>query len=295
MKKRFLPFINRRFAHSVGMPTCGAENLPEVDFDFCDPEIKESEIQRIFLRKINSEDFTDWTQPEEWNTRVSETSLDADAIRCLTVVADKPAPNAPKRTISQGRTVTPRKEHTINFTIDEVTDANHAFISALQTGKRFKMNYETAGGYMFGGNTSIACEINGEMLLPRGAGEIMTYAGTIFWVSPETEERCISPIFGETVLGSDSLDTTVLFADDATPTVGDVDFVLAGGTDAVALFRFNQIEPATGAALVMTVKVGGVLKLTANMTTDFVSMPFIFRDALGVDHSGFIASGDVLF
>ncbi len=118
MKKQFLPFVNRRFVHSFGMPTCGAETLPVVDFDYCDPEIKASEIQRIFLRKIGSADFDDWTQPAEWNARVSETDTGIDAIRALTVIGDKPAPNAPKKLISSGRNVVPRKEHVINFTID---------------------------------------------------------------------------------------------------------------------------------------------------------------------------------
>lgn len=295
MKKKILPFINRRFVHSVGMPVCSGETLGEVDFDHCDPETHSSEIQRIFLRQVNSTDFTDWTLPEEWNTRVSETSTDPDAIRALTVTGDKPAPNAPKRNISGGRTIVPRKEHTINFTVDEATVANHQFFSDLKGGKRYKANYETAGGRMFGGNQGIPVEVMGDMILARGQGELQVYVGTLFWVSAETEDMCTSPIFGETVLGSDSLDTTVLFAADATPAVGDVDFVLAGGTDAVALFRFNQIEPTIGVALVMTVKVGGVLKLTCNMTADFNGQPFIFRDALGVDHSGIIAAGDVNF
>ncbi len=295
MKKKFLPFINRRFVTSSGMPVCADETLGEVDFDYCDPETHGSEIQRIFMRQINSTDFTDWKQAEEWTERVSESSTDPDAIRALMVIGDKPAPNAPKKLISGGRTITPRKEHTINFTVDEATVANHAFFSGLKGGKRYKINYETVGGRMFGGNQSISAEVQGDMVLARGQGELQVYVGTLFWVSPEIEEMCISPVFGETVLGSDSLDTTVLFDVDDTPIVGDVDFVLDGGVDPVALFRFNQIEPATGTPLVMTVKVGGVLKLTCNMTTDFVTLPFIFRDALGVDHSGFIAAGDVLF
>jgi hypothetical protein len=295
MKKKFLPFINRRYVHSVGMPVCADETLGEVDFDFCDPTVATSEIQRIFLRQINSTDFTDWTQADEWNTRVSETSTDADAIRALMVIGDKPTPNAPKKQISGGRTIVPRKEHTINFTVDEATVANHQFFSDLKGGKRYKANYETSGGRMFGGNQGISVEVMGDMVLARGQGELQVYVGTLFWVSAETEDMCTSPIFGDTVLGSDSLDTTVLFASSATPTAGDVDFILASGTDPVALFRFNQIEPTIGAALVMTIKVSTVLALTCNMTADFNGQPFIFRDELGVDHAGIIAAGDVNF
>lgn len=295
MKKKFVAFINRRYVHSFGMPTCGAETLPEVDFDYCDPEVKQSEIQRIFLRRTNSADFNDWTQPDEWTTRISETDAGANAIRALTVIGDKPLPNAPKKLISSGRYVIPRKEHTVNFTIDEVSDANHDFMQAVENNKRYKMNYETMGGFMFGGNQSIECEVNIEMVLARGAGEIMVYQGTLVWVSPNTEERCQSPIFAETVLGSSALDTTIDFTGSGTPAHGATSFILVGGANAVAKFRYNDINPTIGGALVMTVKVGGVLKLTVTTTDDFATLPFSFTDIGGVTHTGFFAAGDVLF
>lgn len=273
---------------------CVGNDLPEVDFDFCDPEVESSEIGRIFIRRPNSTDFTDWTQPIEWNTRVSEDSADPDAIRALTVIADKPLPNAPEKAISGGRTVRPRKEHTVNVTIDEVSDANHDFMKSCEGGIPVKFNYE-AGKYMFGGNQSIAAELQLDMVLNRGAGEIMTYQGTLKWVSPTTEERCLSPIIGETLLGSVSLDTTIDFTADATPVHGASDFVLAGGVDPVAKFKYNDVNPTFGVALIMTVKVGGVLKLTCNMTADFDTQPFIFIDTAGVSHSGIISAGDVLF
>jgi hypothetical protein len=294
MKKRFLPFVNRRFVHSVGMPVCAGNDLPETDFDYCDPEVESSEIGRVFIRRVNSADFSDWTQAEEWTTRISENSADPDAIRALTVIGDKPLPNAPKKIISGGRTVIPRKEHTVNITIDEVTATNHALMQATEGGMEVKFNYE-AGKFMFGGNQSITATLTLEMVLARGAGEIMVYNGTLFWVSPTTEDRCLSPIYGETVMGSTSLDTTIDFTADATPTHGDCDFVLAGGVSPTAKFRYNDINPTYGVPLVMTIKVGGTLKLTCNMTADFNTQPFSFTDTAGVTHTGFIAAGDVNF
>lgn len=296
MKRTFLAFVNRRYVHIGGTPSCAAESLPPVDFDFCDPEVKLSEITRIFLAKVGAADFSDWTQAEEWEQRVSETETDIDAIRCLTVIGDKPAPNTTKKDISGGRKFNTRKDHTINATVDEVTPANHAFLQAVESGKRYKMWYETAGGFMFGGNSGIAIEISGDMLLPRGAGETMSYAYVITWVSPTTEQRCTSPIFGQTVLGTVSFDTMVTFADDATPSQGACTYALAGGTNAVAKFEYTDINPLVDTGgIVMTIKVGGVLKLTCNMFNDFLGQPFRFTDALGVSHSGVIASGDVLF
>lgn len=295
MKKKFLPFINRRYAHVVGSPTCGAETLPETDFDFCDPQVALSEIGRVFIAKIGAVSFTDWTQPDEWALRVSETEMDMDTIRPLTVIADKPAPAKTVKEISGGRKFTTRKDHTINFTIDEVTDTNHAFIQYIENTKRFKMWYETQGGFMFGGNNGITVEMSGDMELQRGAGNIQVYNGILTWISQLTESRCISPIFSETLLGSIQLDTTISFATDATPAHGSSDWILVGGTSAVANFQYNDINPTIGAALVMTVKVGGVLKLTANMKADYDGQQFKFKDIGGVTHSGIIHAGDVLF
>lgn len=294
MKRKFLPYVDRRFIHNPGMPVCVGQELPSVDFDFCAPDVEASEIGRIFIRRENSANFTDWTQPGEWTTRVSENSADPDAIRALTVIADKPLPNAPKKVISGGRNVVPRKEHTINITVDEVTAANHGLMQATETGIRLKMNYE-AGKFMFGGNQGIGGTLQLDMVLARGVSEIMVYNGTFFWVSPHTEDRCLSPIYGETVLGDASLDTTIDFTTDATPTHGDSDFILAAGTNAVAKFMYNEINPTIGTALVMTIKVGGTLKLTCNMTMDFNTQPFTFKDTAGVSHQGIITAGDVLF
>lgn len=297
MKKRFLPFINRRFAFIPGMPVCVGDDLAPVDFDYCAPEVESSEIGRIFVRRVNSTDFTDWTQPIEWTTRVSEDSTDANTIRALTVIADKPAPALTKKAISGGRTIVTRKDHTLNVTIDEVTDANHAFMQSAETGITVKFNYE-AGKFMFGGNQGITGLLQLDMVLARGAGEIMVYNGTMTWTSPATEDRCLSPIYSETLLGSLSLDTTIDFTADVTPAHGSSDFVLVGivdSTSAVAKFRYNDVNPTFGVPLVMTIKVGGVLKLTCNMTADFNTQPFIFIDRAGVSHSGIISAGDVLF
>lgn len=295
MKKKMIAFINHRYVSLSGSPVCGSESLPETDFDFCDPTIAASEIQRIFIRRISSTDFTDISDPIEWTSRMSETSTDADAIRVLTVIADKPAPAATTKDISNGRKVITQKVHTINYTIDDVSAANHALIQFLETGKRFKVNYETAGGFMFGGPNSIVAEITGDMVLARGAGEIQVYQGTITWTSSTTENRIQSPIFGETVLGSDTLDTSVLFATDATPTNGECDFILAGGVSAVARFDYNTIDPTFGPDITMLVKIATVLKLTANMPAEYEGMPFVFKDIAGVTHYGIITDGDVNF
>lgn len=295
MKKQFIAFINCTYIHLGGMPTCTTEVLPETDFNFCAPEIDLSEIQRVFIAKVGAAPFDDWTQAGEWNTRMSETDTTIDAIRPFTVIGDKPIPTKQVKDISGGRKRNTRKDHVVNFTVDDVSDANHAFLQAVENGKNFRMWYETAGGKMFGGNSGILCEVSGDMALNRGNGEIAGYQYIATWAKNTTEDRCDSPIFGQTILGSEELDTMIDFTADATPNEGSCDFILVGGVNAVAKFQYDDINPTIGVPLVMTIKIATVLALTCNMTADFAGGQFKYTHTTGTVYEGIIAAGDMNF
>lgn len=109
MHNPYLQFVNRRFIHSVGSPVCTDELLPQTDFNFCDPDIKLSEIRRIFLSKMSADEFTDWSDPAEWALRISETATGRNTIRPLMVIGDKPLPNATRINISMSRKYTSKK------------------------------------------------------------------------------------------------------------------------------------------------------------------------------------------
>lgn len=171
--------------------------LPPVNFSNCAPTILESEIVRVFVARLNAAPFTDWKSATEWTERISQTDVaDQDAIRVLTVVGDKPAPTSTPRDISNGRQVTPFKEHTVNITIDDVTDENYEFMRQLECGAGVKAWYETAGGKMYGGNTGLEkSKLNLDDILPSG-DEIETLQGALTWRNKFHPERTDSPIFG---------------------------------------------------------------------------------------------------
>lgn len=181
------------------IPTCPTDcssALPVVDFSKCAPQVHLSEIRRIFITKANAEDFTDWESATEWTARISETDVSGDdAIRPLTVIADKPAPTPVTQEISNGRTVTVSKNHTINYTVDDVSDDNYEFMRTLECGGSYKIWYETEGGFLYGGNTGITVNATGDDILNRGREEIETIAGTFTWRSKFHPDRALSPIF----------------------------------------------------------------------------------------------------
>lgn len=179
-------------------PTCPTNcttALPIVKFDKCAPVISLSEIEKVYISKPSATAFTDWKLAPEWTARISETDLvDDDTIRALTVIGDKPAPANVIKELSNGRKVPVRKDHTLNITIDDVSDENYELARILECGGQIRFWYETSGGKLYGGNEGIEGTIVLDGVLNRGRDEIETLVGTITWSSKFSPERIDSPI-----------------------------------------------------------------------------------------------------
>lgn len=187
--------FENRFCQLIGSPVCDdGIPMPIVVFDFCNPAIILSEIKTVYLAKTNTPDFFDWSDRNEWQGRVSETSNEIEALRPITVVGDKPLPQTTIRVISNRRKVATDKVHVINCTIDDVSDNNHGFMVNMRGGRYMKIWYETLGGYMYGGAKGIYAFVQIEMTLARGPGEIATLILIATWNNLTTELRSISPM-----------------------------------------------------------------------------------------------------
>lgn len=169
-------------------------SLPPVSFGECNPEVNLSQIAKIYLAKPQASAFTDVTDINEWNARLSETDTGANAIRPIIVIGDKPLPEKTERTISGGRTVVTDKKHVVNFDIDETNAQNHDFVRNTKCIKSVKFWYETIGGLLFGGNTGINGTLEVDMALSRTEGDIIVYPGTLRWSSRDLENRDTSPL-----------------------------------------------------------------------------------------------------
>ena len=170
-------------------------DLPVVNFNECNPTIVLSEIQTIFLAKNHASEFDDIESPMEWAKRLSMTTTDKDAIRPITVIADKPAGSPVVKELSNGRKKTVRLDQTLNVEIDDITNENYNFMRVLQRGGQYKMWYKTAGGKIYGGNEGISdvfLQLN--EVLGRGKDEIEKIQGTVTWSDERSPERDYSPI-----------------------------------------------------------------------------------------------------
>lgn len=182
------------------MPTVSCPNscetaLPEVKFSKCSPNIVLSEIVRIFVGKQTTQPFNNWKNASEWTQRLSETANTANAIRPLTVIADKPAGSPVVKEISNGRKYNLRKDFTVNIEIDDVSPENYEFMRVTQCGGEYKLWFETAGGRIYGGNEGIDASLVLDNVLGRGKDEIEKITGTASWSDKFSPEMALSPIF----------------------------------------------------------------------------------------------------
>lgn len=272
-------------------PTCAEDcdfTLPVVSFDDCSPDVAFSEIRRIFIAKKAAVAFSNWLSPTEWLARLSETSTTGnDYIRPLTVIGDKPAATPVTKVISNNRTITVGKDHVINYTIDDISQENYDFMRALECGGQFRFWFETAGGYIYGGNSGFLARISGDIILNRGVDETESIAGAITWRTKFSPERGVSPIFDGDSGGAipATFDKSLTFAASTTDTdTGVTGTVAANDPDQV--FYFNGISPRTGDPASMSIEVGGVEEITIDFTEDYLNQYFKYKDKAGVEHTG---------
>lgn len=279
-------------------PTCPTNcdvDLPVVNFDDCNPVIAYSEIRRIFLAKKGAAAFTNWTAAAEWTTRMSQTSIVGDDyIRPFTVIGDKPAPAGVVKNISNGRIITIGKDHTLNVTIDDVSDENYEFMRALECGGEYKLWYETEGGYMYGGNNGILVRASFDDILARGRDEIELINGVLTWRSKFSPERTASPIFTGSGTIPTVFDTVLEFSAATTDSAAGVAGTVAA-IDADQLFEFNAITPQVGTPASMSIEVATVEEITIDYTTDYNGQYFKYTDKAGVEHTGTFTNGTVNF
>lgn len=167
--------------------------LPENTYNICKQNIASGEIGRIYLANGNAECFTDWTALPEWLARISEDSLDPDAIRQFRGIGDFPAGSNDEVVISLGQKYYGEKTFVVNFDIEDVSDENYNFLRVLECQNTVKMWFE-AGGFLFGGNCGIDVNINANYVIERGQKSLHHIMLVISWDYNYHPERTASPI-----------------------------------------------------------------------------------------------------
>lgn len=170
-------------------------DLPEVQIsDDCPGDIVASEIEEIYIAKADAAAFSDWTQPSEWSSRLSQ-SLQASGneIRKLIGIGDKPAAtpvivNSAKR---QKKKID--AAHQLNFTIDDVNQKNWDAATKLQCGSYKRIWYKVRGNRLFGGNSGVLVFLDVNPVFGSG-DEVIKLVLSATWNTKQDPEMCVSPI-----------------------------------------------------------------------------------------------------
>lgn len=167
--------------------------LPVVEFSTCAPQLLQAQVSHIYLAN-DGFPLTNWEDPAEWATRVSNTNPAPEAIRELVVVGSIADPTVTERKISLGRTVYSPQEFTITARVDDNSDLNYDFARASGCNRQYRVWYATLGGKLYGGNEGILANLRMWEVIPEDDQELATLSVEVKWRNKFSPIRIPNPI-----------------------------------------------------------------------------------------------------
>jgi hypothetical protein len=179
-------------------PTNCAASLGAVSFDACAPERHFGEISKLYLWVDSATPpFANQAQYDSaahWNTHLNNSGVAIDDIRELTVIGEKPEPEQTETPISGDRTVIGYKKHTVNMEVDETNETNYNFLLVSECNGKYKANYQTADGIIYGGYKGIDVTLKMNETIPKERTAVVKYVIKMSWSSKHHPFRQISII-----------------------------------------------------------------------------------------------------
>ena len=177
-------------------PACpdGCTGSPaENTYNYCKQDIETGEVEEVFIAAGDSECFTDWKLPGEWAARISQDSPDPNSIRRFRGIGDLPAGASDAVVISKGDVFNTEKTFTLNYDVEDVSDANYEFMRTIECNGKLKGWY-AAGAKLFGGNCGIDISIGANYVIERGQKSLHKIVFVFTWNNQHSPERCTNPI-----------------------------------------------------------------------------------------------------
>lgn len=189
----------------MSYPTCPEDcttALADFAFDDCAPEWNRGEVSTVYLYAVGYPVIANpKTDPSgfiaEMATRVSNTSTDADAIRKLTVIGEKPEPEKSSIKMSNNREIVTSKKHSLIFDIDELSQANRDAQRQSECGNKFLIMYEN-GDLLYGGSDSIGngipCSLTMDTIVPKDRSALSYIHCVAVWEDKFSPDSCSNPL-----------------------------------------------------------------------------------------------------
>ena len=190
----------------VSLPDCPTDCLGVLEgarFSECAPEVHFGEIAKLYLwvdsavatipfaNQAEYDSAAHWaTVLYEWAEGVSPT---IDEVVEFIVIGEQPEPEQTETPISGDRTVIGYKKFTLNLEIDETNDANYNFLLASECNGKYKCNYETADGQLYGGYLGLDVSVKMNQVIPRERSAVVKIMAKVSWSSKNHPYRQTSP------------------------------------------------------------------------------------------------------
>ena len=228
-----------------------ANKIPKVAFSESSPVIGFGQVTDVLITELGYP-LAELTK-EYIESRIANDSDTAGAIRMLTVIGDKPAPESNEIEISHFRKIRSPKTHTINFRVDENNDQNYEFVRQLEEDgiSEVLIWYRTNSGKLYGGLNGIEASINIDEVIPESGDELNVLQGTLTWKGNHPE-RIDDPLASE---GDyiDSIPPTVVI----TPADGSTGV----SADTSISFEFSEAIRKVGGEIIDDANVADVVSL----------------------------------
>ena len=183
------------------MPDCPTDCtgvLESVLFNECAPEVHFGEIAKLYLWVDSATppfaSQAEYISGAHWTSHLHPSGTAITDIREFTVIGEQPEPEQTETPISGDRTVIGYKKFTLNLEIDETNDTNYNFIFASECNGKYKCNYETADGILYGGYEGLDVSVKMNQVIPRSRTEVVKIMAKVTWTSKNHPFRIVSPV-----------------------------------------------------------------------------------------------------
>lgn len=174
--------------------------LEKVLFSECAPEVHFGEIAKLYLWVDSATppfaSQAEYDSMAHWNTHLyayPAVVLITDIME-FTVIGEQPEPEQTETPISGDRVVVGYKKFILNLEIDETNEVNYNFLLASECNGKYKANYATADGLIYGGFQGLDVTVKMNQVIPRERTAVAKIIVKVSWTSKNHPFRQISII-----------------------------------------------------------------------------------------------------
>lgn len=164
------------------MANCPGSTLPPTRASLCDYDINYGEISVLFIT-LFGDGLTDWTDEEEWDDRVDNTTAqvaqDPALIRALFGIGGLGDPERATLKISRQRTAYGTPKFSFVFRIDDTGTANWAWMRAIPAAGQTFTGWFGTETSLFGGNNGVKMTLSPVPGIPESIDEAITINVTV--------------------------------------------------------------------------------------------------------------------